>query len=244
MSVSSISTSSSYAVSSQQRPQRPNDEISSGVDSLLKAVQSGDKDAIQSAYDSLSSTVSSKNSSSSSSSSSSSTTSTSSTSDSDNPVSKLLSTVSDALKSGDVSNLAATLQAQAPQGAGGSGGPGGAGGPPPGGPPPEGAEGPSDEVKSAIGDLAESLSSGDLSSAQSSYSALSDLLSSAASSDSSSSSSTTSTSSTSSSSSSGSDKFSSTLSDIGSALDSGNLSQAQQLFSSLLPRGSSVNVYA
>jgi hypothetical protein len=219
MSVSSIGASSVQAYSPQQR-QRPNDAISQGVDGLLKAVQSGDKDSIQSAYDSLSKAVGDKNS------SSSSTSSTSST-DENNPLAKLLSTVGTALESGDVSGLAETVAAQGPGGAGGPP----PGGPPPGGPPPGGGGGgpggggggPPEEVRTGLTGLSESLSSGDLTSAQSAYSALAEALKQDADAP---------------------EDFTSKLADIGSALSSGSLSSAQELFSSLLPRGSSVDIAA
>lgn len=213
MGVSSIGASSTYAVNNQQRPQRrPDDAVSQGVNDLLKAVESGDKDSIQSAYDSLSKTVGSSSSSSSSAAST----------DENNPLSTLLSAVGKALESGDVSGLSQTLAAQ---------GPGGAGGPPPGGPPPGGGPGgggpggggPTEEVSKGLTSLSESLSSGDLESAQSAFSALTEALEDDENAP---------------------DDFTSKLTDLGSALSSGNLSSAQQLFSSLLPRGSSVDIAA
>lgn len=212
MDVSSIGASGSYAVSNRQRPpQRPDDAISQGVDGLLKAVQSGDKESIQTAYDSLSEAVGSTSSSSSSSSA-----------DENNPVSNLLTTVGQALESGDVSGLAETVAAQGPSGAGG---PGGAGGPPP-GPPPGGASGrggPTEEVREGLTGLSESLSSGDLTSAQSAYSALAEALSQDANAP---------------------DDFTSKLADIGGALESGSLASAQQLFKSLMPRGGTLDIAA
>lgn len=213
MDVSSISASGSYAVSNRQRPpQRPDDAISQGVDGLLKAVQSGDKDSIQEAYDSLSKAVGT-------------TSSSSSSADENNPLAKLLSTVGQALESGDVSGLAETVAAQGPGGVGRAGGPGGAGGPPP-GPPPSGASGrggPTEEVREGLTGLAESLSSGDLTSAQSAYSALAEALSQDANAP---------------------DDFTSRLSKLGGALESGSMATAQQLFSSLMPRGGSLDIAA
>lgn len=210
MDVSSISASGSYAVSNRQRPQRPDDAISQGVDGLLKAVQSGDKDSIQEAYDSLSKAVGSTS---------------SNSTDENNPLAKLLSTVGQALESGDVSGLAETVAAQGPGGVDGAGGPGGAGGPPP-GPPPGGASGrggPTEEVREGLTGLAESLSSGDLTSAQSAYSALAEALSQDANAP---------------------EDFTSRLSELGGALESGSLATAQQLFSSLMPRGGSLDIAA
>ncbi|PWC31093.1 hypothetical protein TSO352_30140 [Azospirillum sp. TSO35-2] len=200
---------------------------------MKKAVESGDLTAAQSAYDSLSKLQSDKQSTSSS---------TSSTSSSSDPLSKLLSSVGEALKSGDVSQVQQAFAQNGPPsggpgGAGGpGGGPGGAGGPPPNGPPPDGAGG-SDAVGSAVGSLAQSLQSGDVSGAQDSLSALADLLKNGSDSDSdSSSSSSSSTSGTSANS--FLDSLKSNLSDLGSALSSGDLGSAQKLFASLVPRGS------
>lgn len=210
MGVSSIGSSGSYAGIGQQRPpQRPNDEISQGVDALKSAVESGDLTAIQDAYDSLTEAAESKG----------------ATSDSNNPLNNLLSSIGDALETGDVSAVQSAFETNGP---GGQGGPQGAGGPPPGGPPPGGppSGGPSEEAQSAIGDLLESLSSGDLESAQSSYSALADVLESDSENDP------------------GANAFASSLSQFASALQSGNLSTAQDLFSSLIPRGGAVDTYA
>lgn len=226
MGVSTIDSSSSYAVSNQQRPQRrPDDAVGKDAHNLLKAVKSGDKDAIQSAYDALSQAVNGTSSTSSAQSSSSSSSSVGG-SDKNDKLSKLLSTVGAALQSGDVSGLAQTLETE---GLGGRerGGPGGAGGPPPGGPPPSGgfggSGGPTKEVSAGLAGLSDSLTSGDLTSAQTAYSSLTDALKSD---------------------SNAPDDFTSKLTDIGSALSSGNLSNAQQLFSALLPRGSTVNIAA
>ncbi|PGH53400.1 hypothetical protein CRT60_26285 [Azospirillum palustre] len=226
MSVSMVSASA--VGQTYQRPQGPGKEIREGVDSLKKAVESGDMTAVQSAYDSLSKLQSDKQGSSSGTSSGSST----SASTGKDPLSKLLSSVGEALKSGDIGQVQQAMSKNGPPsggpgGAGGSGGPGGAGGPPPNGPPP-GEGGGSDELRSTVGSLAQSLQSGDVSGAQDSLSALSDMLKSAADSDSGDDS--------------GSTDFLGTLkknlSSLSSSLSSGDLSGAQSLFASLTPRGS------
>lgn len=236
MSVSMVSSS----VSSQtfQRPQGPGKEVRQGIDSLKKAVESGDMTAVQSAYDSLSKLQSDKQ-------GSSGTSSTTSASESKDPLSKLLSSVGDALKSGDVSAVQQAFAQNGPP-SGGPGGAGGAGGPPPGGPPPGGGGGGgSSEVRDAVGSLAQSLQSGDASGAQDSLTALTELLTAQDEDEDEDSSSSTSSNSTASSSNSFLDTLKSSLSDIGSALQSGDVSSAQKLFSSLTPRGSQgVNVLA
>ncbi|WP_109052172.1 hypothetical protein [Azospirillum sp. TSA6c] len=217
MSVSMVSASA--VGQTYQRPQGPGKEIREGIDGLKKAVESGDMTAVQSAYDSLSKLQSDKQGSSSGSSTSAST--------GKDPLSKLLSSVGEALKSGDIGQVQQAMSKNGPP----SGGPGGAGGPPPNGPPP-GDEGGSDELRSTVGSLAQSLQSGDVSGAQDSLSALSDMLKSAADSDSGDDS--------------GSDSSSTdflgtlkkNLSSLSSSLSSGDLSGAQSLFASLTPRGS------
>ncbi len=171
MSVSLVSSSASSQTF--QRPQGAGKEIRQGIDSLKKAVEAGDMSAVQSAYDSLSKLQADKQGSSASGSSSSSTTT---ASDGKDPLSKLLSSVGDALKSGDVSAVQQAFAQNGPPsgGPGGAGGRGGAGGPPPGGPP--GGEGGSSEVRDAVGSLAQSLQSGDTTSAQDSLTALTKLL--------------------------------------------------------------------
>lgn len=221
MSVSMVS--SSAVGQTYQRPQGPGKEIREGIDSLKKAAESGDMTAVQSAYESLSKLQSDKQG------SSSSTTSPTAGAGKD-PLSKLLSSVGEALDSGDISQVQQALSKNGPPGggAGGAGGPGGgAGGPPPNGPPP-GEGGGSDELRSTVGSLAQSLQSGDVSGAQESLSALSDMLKSASDSDS-------------------EDDGSSTdflgtlkknLSSLSSSLSSGDVTGAQSLFASLTPRGS------
>lgn len=222
MSVSMVS--SSAVGQTYQRPQGPGKEIREGIDSLKKAVESGDMTAVQSAYESLSKLQSDKQ-------GSSTTSSTTSASNGKDPLSKLLSSVGEALKSGDISQVQQAMAKNGPPsggpgGAGGpGGGPGGAGGPPPDGPPPGGG---SDELRSTVGSLAQSLQSGDVSGAQDSLSALSDMLKNAADSDSEDGSSST-------------DFLGSlkkNLSSLSSSLSSGDISGAQSLFASLTPRGS------
>lgn len=225
MSVSMVS--SSAVGQTYQRPRGPGKEIREGIDSLKKAVESGDMTAVQSAYDSLSKLQSDKQ--------GGSTSSTTSASNGKDPLSKLLSSVGEALKSGDISQVQQAMSKNGPP----SGGPGsasgsasrGAGGPPPG----EG--GGSDELRSTVGSLAQSLQSGDVSGAQESLSALSDMLKSASDSDSDSGDDSNST------------DFLGTLkknlSSLSSSLSSGDLSGAQSLFASLTPRGSQgVNITA
>jgi hypothetical protein len=222
MSVSMVS--SSAVGQTYQRPQGPGKEIREGIDSLKKAVDAGDMTAVQSAYESLSKLQSDKQ--------GSSTSSTTSASTGKDPLSKLLSSVGEALKSGDISQVQQAISKNGPP----SGGPGGAGGPPPDGPPP-GEGGGSDELRSTVGSLAQSLQSGDVSGAQESLSALSDLLKSASDSDSDSGDDSSST------------DFLGTLkknlSSLSSSLSSGDISGAQSLFASLTPRGSQgVNITA
>ncbi|MCW2235746.1 hypothetical protein [Azospirillum canadense] len=228
MSISSV-TSSSVGGVAQQRPQGPGKEIREGVNQLKKAIESGDLESVQGAYDSLSKLASSKQ--------SSSTSATSGTLESKDPLSKMLSAVGEALKTGDVSQVQQAFEANGPKGRGGPGGPGGGGRPM--GPPPDGGQGgPPDEVKSAMGSLAQSLQSGDLSAAQDSFSSLAQLLGT----DSDSSNSSTSSTSTASS---PQDLFKTMLSSLSTALQSGDLSGAQKAFSSMAPRGSQgVDLYA
>jgi hypothetical protein len=238
MSVSLVSSSSSTQFA--QRPQGPGKEIREGISALKKAVESGDLSSVQTAYDSLSKLQSSKDGN-----ASSSTSSTSSASDSKNPLTKLLNSVGEALKSGDISTVQEAFSKNGPP----SGGPGGAGGPPPNGPPP-GDGGGSSDVRDAVGSLAQSLQSGDVSGAQDSLTSLTKLLASQSEdddsngetdSDSSSSSSRTSKSTGNS----FLDKLTSSLSDISTALKSGDTASAQKLFASIAPRGSQgVNVIA
>lgn len=236
MSVSMVSSS----VSSQtfQRPQGPGKDVRQGIDSLKKAVESGDMTAVQSAYDSLSKLQADKQGSNGAS-------STTSASESKDPLSKLLSSVGDALKSGDVSAVQQAFAQNGPPSGGPGGAGGGAGGPPPGGRPPGGGGGGSSEVRDAVGSLAQSLQSGDASGAQDSLTALTKLLTAQDEDEDADSSSGTSSNSTASASNSFLDTLKSSLSDIGSALQAGDVSSAQKLFSSLTPRGSQgVNVLA
>lgn len=226
MSVSMVS--SSAVGQTYQRPQGPGKEIREGIDSLKKAVDAGDMTAVQSAYESLSKLQSDKQ--------GSSTSSTTSASTGKDPLSKLLSSVGEALKSGDISQVQQAMSKNGPPSGGPGGAGGGAGGPPPDGPPP-GEGGGSDELRSTVGSLAQSLQSGDVSGAQESLSALSDMLKSASDSDSDSGDDSSST------------DFLGTLkknlSSLSSSLSSGDISGAQSLFASLTPRGSQgVNITA
>lgn len=223
MSVSMVS--SSAVGQTYQRPQGPGKEIREGIDSLKKAAESGDMTAVQSAYESLSKLQSDRQGSGAGS-------GTGASSGKD-PLSKLLSSVGEALKSGDIGQVQQAMSKNGPPsggpgGAGGpGGGPGGAGGPPSNGPPP-GGEGGSDELRSTVGSLAQSLQSGDVLGAQESLSALSDMLKSAADSDSGDDSSSTDFLGT----------LKKNLSSLSSSLSSGDISGAQSLFASLTPRGS------
>lgn len=237
MSVSMVGS----PVSSQtfQRPQGPGKDIRQGIDGLKKAVDSGDMTAVQSAYESLSKLQADTQGSSGTSGTASA--STTSAGESKDPLSKLLSSVGDALKSGDISAVQQAFAQNGPP-SGGPGGARGAGGPPPGGRPHGGGGGRgggSSEVRDAVGSLAQSLQSGDASGAQDSLTALTKLLT-AQDGDSASGSSTSATASNS-----FIDTLKSGLSDIGSALQAGDVSSAQKLFSGLTPRGSQgVNVLA
>ncbi|HRJ61833.1 MAG TPA: hypothetical protein PKZ99_11710, partial [Azospirillaceae bacterium] len=86
-----------------------------------------------------------------------------------------------------------------------------------------GRGGPTEEVREGLSGLADSLSSGDLTSAQSAYSALAEALSQDANAP---------------------EDFTSRLSELGGALESGSLATAQQLFSSLMPRGGTLDIAA
>jgi hypothetical protein len=243
MSISDVTSysSTSSAVTSgahhRHRAQGPDKDVKEGVDQLKQALQSGDLDTAQKAYDSLSKLQSDKKASSSSSSTSTSSTS-SATDGKDDPLSKMLSSVGEALKTGDVSKAQQAMAQAGPPG----GGRGGAGGGRPNGPPPGGG-GPPEGARDAIGQLAQSLGSGNLSAAQEAYTSLTDALKkadengTASSGSASSGSSSTSTTKTTSSAS-GVDRFKEIMGDLGSALQSGHISTAQSLFSSLVPRGS------
>lgn len=225
MSVSDVTSSSVFQAQQfqQRRPPGPGKEVREGLDQLKTALQSGDLDAAQTAYESLSELQSKRQGSG----------ATGTSASKDDPLSKMLSQVGEALKTGDVTKVQeAFAQAGPPQGGGGR-----AGGPPPG--PPPGGQGPSEEVKQAFGQLAQSLGSGDLSGAQTAYESLSELLGGEEEDDTTTSSTSTSTSSTSSTSTtSAADRFKELLGDLGSALQTGHLSTAQSLFSSMVPRGS------
>ncbi|WP_448192412.1 hypothetical protein [Azospirillum sp. sgz301742] len=225
MSVSDVTSSSvSQVQQHHRRHANGGKEVREGIDQLKTAVQSGDLEAAQKAYDSLSALQSKRQGNSSSSTSGTST-------GKDDPLSKMLSQVGEALKTGDVTKVQeAFAQAGPPQG----GGRGGPGGPPPGGRPP-GGQGPSDDVKQAFGQLAQSLGKGDLSAAQTAYQSLSEMLGGE---DDGSTSSSTSSSSKSTSSTSAADRFKELMGDLGSALQTGHLATAQSLFSSMVPRGS------
>lgn len=240
MSVSMVG--SSLSTQSIQRPQGPAKEIREGVDSLKKAVDSGDMTAAQSAYDSLSKLQSDKQGVGASSSAAS-----SSSSGGKDPLSKLLTSVGEALKSGDVGAVQQAVAQNGPP----VGGPGGAGGPPPGGagapPPGGGGGGPpgGEEVGSAIGGLAQSLQSGDVSGAQESFTALTKLLAASQEDEEEENETSPTGSAPATSPNAFLDKLKSSLTDIGSALQSGDMASAQKLFSSVATRGSQgVNVLA
>ena len=213
MSISSV-TSSAMSGIAQQRAAGPGKDIRDGMHQLKDAVKSGDLDSIQSAYDSLSKLQSQSG----------------SASDANSPLNKMLTTVGDALQTGDISQVQQAFEANGPKGAKGQGGPGGAGGPPP-GPPPGGADGPPDVMKDAMGSLSQALQSGDLSGAQESVSSLLSFLQETSDDDASSSSSSFASSSV-------ADLFKTALQSMSGALQSGDLSEAQKAFSSLAPRGS------
>lgn len=183
--------------------------------SLADALKSGDLDAAKEAYTALTKTLEEDQ------------TSSSSTQDSrKQKLTDMLSQVGDALNSGDISKAQEAFKSNAPP-------------PPPsgaqGGPPPDDG-GPSEDVMKGMASLADALKSGDLSSAKDAYASLTDLLSSDNSSTSETSSSDAATS--------GKAKLQSALADIGKALQSGDLTSAQKLFSSMTPRGQNVDTVA
>lgn len=228
----SITNATSSSVSQlqqfqQRRPPGPGKEIREGIDQLKTALQSNDLEAAQKAYESLSELNSKRQSSTTSSST------TDSTGTGKDPLSTMLSEVGTALKTGDVSQVQQAFAEFGPP-QGGPGGAGGRGGPPPG--PPPGGQGPSDEVKQAMGQLSQSLGSGDLSAAQTAYESLSSLL--GGDEDDTTTSVTAGTSATGTATTSAADRFKEMLGDLGSALQTGHLATAQSLFSSLAPRGS------
>lgn len=221
-SVSALS--SSTTTYSTRQNSGSSSAIRDGMKSLFEAAKSGDMDAVKSAYESLSKLASSSSS--------------SSTTSSSDPLSTLLSNLSSAVDSGDIGQVQQAIENSRPSGQPPQGGPRG-------GPPPDGQGGgqpPSQESVEAMGEIGGALQSGDLDSAKTAYGSL--LKSLGLDDDSSSSSSSASSSSTTSSSSTA-DDFSKLLSELGGALDSGSLSAAQSIFSSLTPRGSQgVDTYA
>ncbi|HYG88187.1 MAG TPA: hypothetical protein VD978_18230 [Azospirillum sp.] len=232
MSISDVPSSSVSQLYQYQnrRPPGPGKEIREGIDTLKKALESNDLEAAQKAYDSLSEAAGKRQG------GGSSTSGTSGTGK--DPLSTMLSEVGTALKTGDISQVQQAFAEFGPP----QGGASGRGGPPPG--PPPGGQGPSDEVKDAMGQLAQSLSSGDLSSAQSAFETLSALFeeesddSAGTSSSSGTSSTTSATSASSTASTSAADRFKELLGDLGSALQTGHLASAQSLFAAMAPRGS------
>lgn len=233
--VSSLSsTSSAY---SAQRSSGPSSAIREGMKSLFDAAKSGDMSAVKSAYESLTKLAGS--SSSSSTASTASTSSSSSSSSSNDPLSTLLSNLSSAVDSGDISQVRQAIESSKPKGGPRSGDSQGA--PPPDG---QGGQPPSEETMKAMSDLGSALQSGNVDTAKAAYTSLVKSLGLSQDDDSSSSGSSSSTSSSSSTASSSSDKFSELLSKLGSALNSGSLSTAQSLFSSLAPRGAGVDTQA
>lgn len=214
MSISAVATSSTATV--QQRPATgPGKEIREGIDQLKKAVESGDLDAARKAYDSLSKLQDD-----------------SGGGDSNNPLSRLLSSVGEALKTGDIAQV---QQAVSENGPGKGPRPSG---PPPGGPPPGNRRGPSEEARNAMGQLGQSLQSGDVSGAQSALATLTEMLSQEEEDDTGASKTSSSSTARSSASSSPADRLKEQLSQLGSALQSGDVSTAKTLFAALAPRGS------
>lgn len=210
MSISGIDSPSSYAMRPPTAGTGPGQEVRDAMKALQSALDSGDQDTAQSAYDSLISALETK---------------VSSTDGGDTRAQALidqLSGVGEALEAGDLEAAQTAFASGVPQG------------PPPPGPPP--GEAASEEMTDAIGTLSEALQSGDLDSAQSAYSDLISLLESESADDEDDS--TTG-------SLSASDRFLAMLQDVGSALGSGNVDTAQQIFSLMTPRGSQgVNVIA
>ncbi|WP_430460295.1 hypothetical protein ACQUQU_13860 [Thalassolituus sp. LLYu03] len=153
MSVSAISGSSMMMPmpQNQQKPERLEDKLSS----LVEAIDSGDTEAVQSAYDSIVESLPEG-----------------ASVGGDDPIGQFLAAVSDGLSSNDISSLQAASETFAtftpPQGMGGAPGMGGDMGPPPPPPPPP----VSSETSDSISSLFSALESSDTEAAQSSYDAL------------------------------------------------------------------------
>jgi hypothetical protein len=201
MSMSSIGGAS--AASTVAPPQGPSKEIREGMKQLAEAVKSGDLNAAKDAYSSLTAQLEN---------------------DGDGKgrqkLTDMLTQLGDALNSGDIGKARQVMEQNRPKG------------PPPGdmqGPPPGGPQGaPPQEVMDGMASLSEALQSGDLSSARSAYTSLTDLLGSTSSDDTNS----------------RKQDFLGKLTDIGSALQGSDLSSAQKLFAALTPRGQGVNTVA
>lgn len=201
MTISSIGASSTQTYAP---PAGPGKEVREGMKSLQEALSSGDLEAAQTAYDSLMKALEEEES-----------TASGSTDQRKQKLLDMLSQVGEALESGDLAAAQETFSANAPKG------------PPPGGNPPPPP--PSDEMRDAMGSLAEALQSGSLEDAQDAYDALTSLLEQDSDDDANPM----------------KDKLLSALEDVGSALQGGNLTTAQQLFSALTPRGTQgVNIFA
>lgn len=203
MSISAItaSTATSTIQSATSRQHRTNP-----VQQLFNAIKSGDLTAAQAAYQQVLANAPSSSGTSSTTASSGSSTSSSAA----NPLQQLLDQLGTALQSGDISSAQTALSsflASAPSGAGGNGGP----------------TGDQSTTGKAISSLFSAIQSGDLTTAQSDYATVSALLS--GSGDTSGSAGTSATTGT------GQDSFQQLISQIGTALQSGDISSAQSALS-------------
>jgi len=211
-STSTVSALQTQTVTSEQR------ELRQSMRALEGALESGDLDSAQDAYDTLTSLLESKAPSDSS-------------DDRAASFADMLEEVGAALEAGDV---------EAAQEAFVSGKPDGPPPPPPPGPPPSDATGlNNEEVQSAIGALADALQSGDADEAETAYSDLMTLLSNeetdaAADDDDSDTSSTQ------------QNPFEAMLEDLGTALSTGNMEVAQSIFASAGAHGggAAISLYA
>lgn len=206
MSISAItaSTATSTIQSATSRQHRTNP-----VQQLFNAIKSGDLTAAQTAYQQLLANAPSSSSTGSTSASSTSASSgSSSSSSSANPLQQLLDQLGTALQSGDISSAQTALSsflANAPGGSGGNGGD-------------------QSTTGKAISSLFSAIQSGDLSTAQSDYATVSALLSGTGST-------TVTGSGTSATGGTGQDSFQQLISQIGTALQSGDISSAQSALS-------------
>ena len=150
MSVSAISGSTQFVPLQQNQSQSKTESLEDKLSSLVEAIESGDTDAVQSAYDSIVESLPED-----------------ASVGGDDPIGQFLSAVSDGLSSGDISSLQAASETFAtftpPSGMGGAGMGGSM--PPP--PPPVDSE-----TSESLSSLISALEDSDTDAAQSSYDAL------------------------------------------------------------------------